>query len=102
MHATDALRFCYCLLHQGKWGDKQLVPADYIAMCNKPLRYNPHCPFTLQFEQNIGFCVGCWLFGQLAWNLFGIVGSPTSPNAADFGWWAFAVLVMLSIVRMPP
>src|SRR5205085_8425264 len=52
VHATDALRFCYCLLHQGKWGDKQLVPADYIAMCNKPLRYNPHCPFTLQFEQN--------------------------------------------------
>jgi diguanylate cyclase (GGDEF)-like protein len=44
---------------------------------------------------------GCWLFGQLAWNLFGIIGSPASPNAADLGWWAFAVLVMLSIVRMP-
>jgi diguanylate cyclase (GGDEF)-like protein len=44
---------------------------------------------------------GCWLFGQLAWNLFGIVGSPTSPNAADVGWWAFAVLVTLSLVRMP-
>lgn len=52
VHATDALRFCYCLLHQGKWGDKQLVPADYIALCNKPSPYNPHCPFTLQFEQN--------------------------------------------------
>jgi Diguanylate cyclase, GGDEF domain len=43
----------------------------------------------------------CWLFGQLAWDLFGIVGTPSSPNPADFGWWAFAVLVMLSIVRMP-
>jgi diguanylate cyclase (GGDEF)-like protein len=42
----------------------------------------------------------CWLFGQLAWNLFGIVGSPASPNLADMGWWAFAVLVMLSMVRM--
>jgi CubicO group peptidase (beta-lactamase class C family) len=52
VHSTDALRFCYCLLHQGKWGDKQLVPADYIALCNKPSPYNPHCPFTLQFEQN--------------------------------------------------
>src|SRR5437763_11861381 len=44
---------------------------------------------------------GCWLFGQLAWKLFGIIGSPASPNPADLGWWAFALLVMLSIVRMP-
>jgi CubicO group peptidase (beta-lactamase class C family) len=52
VHATDALRFGYCLLHNGKWKDQQLVPADYIALCNKPSPYNPHCPFTLQFEQN--------------------------------------------------
>jgi CubicO group peptidase (beta-lactamase class C family) len=52
LHATDALRFAYCLLHQGRWGDKQLVPADYIAQCNKPLPYNPHTPFSLQFEHN--------------------------------------------------
>jgi diguanylate cyclase (GGDEF)-like protein len=41
-----------------------------------------------------------WLFGQLAWDLFGIIGSPASPNAADLGWWAFAVLVTLNTVRM--
>ena len=52
LHATDALRFAYCLLHNGKWNDQELVPADYIALCNKPSPYNPHCPFTLQFEQN--------------------------------------------------
>ncbi len=52
LHATDALRFGYCLLHHGKWGDQQLVPADYIALCNKPSRYNAHCPFSLQFEHN--------------------------------------------------
>ncbi len=52
VHATDALRFGYCLLHNGQWGDKQLVPADYVALCNKPSPYNPHCPFTLQFENN--------------------------------------------------
>ena len=52
LHATDALRFAYCLLHQGKWRDQQLVPADYIALCQKPLPYNPHTPFSLQFEQN--------------------------------------------------
>ena len=52
VHATDALRFGYCLLHRGKWGRNQLVPADYVARCNLMSTYNPHCPFTLQFEQN--------------------------------------------------
>jgi CubicO group peptidase (beta-lactamase class C family) len=52
VHATDALRFGYCLLEKGKWGNKQLVPADYIAKCNQPSPYNPHTPFSLQFEHN--------------------------------------------------
>jgi CubicO group peptidase (beta-lactamase class C family) len=52
VHATDALRFGYCLLNSGKWGERQLVPADYIALCNKPLPFNPHTPFSLQFEHN--------------------------------------------------
>jgi len=52
VHATDALRFGYCLLHGGKWGDKQLVPVDYVALCNKMSPHNPHCPYTLMFEQN--------------------------------------------------
>jgi CubicO group peptidase (beta-lactamase class C family) len=52
LHATDVLRFGYCLLHNGKWNDQQLVPPDYIALCNKPIKYNPHTPFTLMFEQN--------------------------------------------------
>jgi CubicO group peptidase (beta-lactamase class C family) len=52
VHATDALRFGYCLLHQGRWAGKQLVPADYIALCNQPSPFNPHSPFSLQFEHN--------------------------------------------------
>jgi CubicO group peptidase (beta-lactamase class C family) len=52
LHATDALRFAYCLLHNGRWKDKQLVPAEYVALCNKASPYNPHSPWTLQFEQN--------------------------------------------------
>ena len=52
VHATDALRFGWCLAHQGKWNNQQLVPADYIALCQKTLPYNPHTPFSLQFEQN--------------------------------------------------
>ena len=52
LHATDALRFAYCLLHQGKWGDRQLVPADYVAKCGQASPFNPHTPFSLQFENN--------------------------------------------------
>ena len=52
LHATDALRFGYCLLHRGEWNGKPLVPADYIALCHKPSPFNPHTPFSLQFEHN--------------------------------------------------
>ena len=52
VHATDALRFGYCLLHQGKWNGKELVPQDYLAKCNRPSPYKPHTPFSLQFEHN--------------------------------------------------
>ncbi|HTI70464.1 MAG TPA: serine hydrolase [Candidatus Limnocylindria bacterium] len=52
VHATDALRFGYCLLHNGRWGKQQLVPAEYVALLNKPSPFNPHTPFTLMFENN--------------------------------------------------
>ncbi len=52
VHATDALRFAYCLLHKGQWDGKQLVPADYVALCGKPSPYNPHAPYSLMFEVN--------------------------------------------------
>jgi diguanylate cyclase (GGDEF)-like protein len=42
---------------------------------------------------------GCWLVGQLAWDLFGIIGFPSSPSLADVAWWGFALLVVLSMLR---
>ncbi|HUA50309.1 MAG TPA: diguanylate cyclase [Solirubrobacteraceae bacterium] len=45
----------------------------------------------------------CWLAGQAGWDAFSIVSSdrlPASPNVADVGWWAFAILMILSLVRM--
>lgn len=52
VHATDAMRMGYCLVNKGNWAGKQLVPADYIERCHSPSPYNPHCPFSLQFEHN--------------------------------------------------
>ena len=48
-----------------------------------------------------GAAAACWLGGQLAWDLFAVVGAPASPNAADLGYWAFAVIVIVSIVGTP-
>lgn len=52
VRSTDMLRFAYLLLHQGRWGNQQLVPAEYLAMASKPSPYNPHTPYSLQFEPN--------------------------------------------------
>ena len=52
VHATDALRFGYCLAHEGRWKDRQLVPADYIRQCQTWSKHNPHAPYSLMFEHN--------------------------------------------------
>lgn len=52
LHATDVMRFGYCLAHEGRWKDQQLVPADYIKKCQTWSPYNPHSPFSLQWEHN--------------------------------------------------
>jgi CubicO group peptidase (beta-lactamase class C family) len=52
LHATDVMRFGYCLARDGKWKDAQLVPSAYIHKCQTWSPYNPHTPFSLQFEHN--------------------------------------------------
>ena len=52
LRATDTLRFGYCLAQGGRWQDRQLVPADYLKLCRQASPYNPHFPFSLQFEHN--------------------------------------------------
>jgi CubicO group peptidase (beta-lactamase class C family) len=52
LRATDAIRFAYLILQHGRWQGRQLVPAEYIAMCGQPSPYNPHSPFSLMFEVN--------------------------------------------------
>lgn len=52
MRSTDVLRFAYLLLREGKWGSRQVVPADYVRKCGTASPYNPHYPYSLQFEVN--------------------------------------------------
>lgn len=52
LRATDMLRFGYLLLCEGCWHDRQLVPADHVRHCARPSPYNPHFPYSLQFNVN--------------------------------------------------
>lgn len=54
LRATDMLRFGYLLLHEGSWSGQQLVPSDYVRLCARESPYNPHYPYSLQFNVNTG------------------------------------------------
>jgi diguanylate cyclase (GGDEF)-like protein len=45
---------------------------------------------------------GCaaWLMGELFWIAYGLSGYPSSPNAADLCWLAFAILAALGVLRL--
>ena len=49
---TDMLRFAYLLLREGRWGDRQLVPAEYVRRAGSPSPFNPHFDYSLQFNVN--------------------------------------------------
>ena len=52
VRSTDMLRFGYLLLHEGKWNGKQIVPADFVKMCGRSVKYNPHYSHSFNFNVN--------------------------------------------------
>ena len=52
LRSTDMLRFCYLLLHQGRWNGKQVIPEAYVRAATTASPYNPHYPYSLQFTVN--------------------------------------------------
>jgi CubicO group peptidase (beta-lactamase class C family) len=54
LRATDMLRFGYLLLREGRWQEKQIVPGDYVRHATRRSPYNPHFPYSLQFNVNTG------------------------------------------------
>lgn len=52
LRSTDMLRFGYMLLRKGYWGDKEVVPEDYVKKATMASPYNPHFPYSLQFNVN--------------------------------------------------
>ena len=54
VRSTDVLRFAYLMLHDGKWGTQQIVPADFVKMCGRMVKYNPHYNHSFNFNVNEG------------------------------------------------
>ncbi|HVW85003.1 MAG TPA: serine hydrolase [Bryobacteraceae bacterium] len=52
VRSTDVLRFAYLLLHEGKWKDQQIVPSDFVRMCGRMVKYNPHYTHSFNFNVN--------------------------------------------------
>ena len=52
VRSTDVLRFAYLMLHEGKWGKQQIVPADFVKMCGRMVKYNPHYNHSFNFNVN--------------------------------------------------
>ena len=46
------LRFGYLLLREGRWAARQIVPASYVHQCGTSSPYNPHFPFSFEFDVN--------------------------------------------------
>jgi CubicO group peptidase (beta-lactamase class C family) len=52
VRSTDVLRFVYLLLNEGKWGNRQIVPADFVQKCGRLSPYNPHFSHSFNFNVN--------------------------------------------------
>jgi CubicO group peptidase (beta-lactamase class C family) len=101
LRGTDMLRFCYMMLHDGRWGRQQIVPKDYVRMATTKSPYNPHYPYSLQFNVNTDGNVkelprdAYWKFGSggfctcvvpsLDLIIYKVGGRPDQFNPADSG-----------------
>jgi CubicO group peptidase (beta-lactamase class C family) len=96
------LRYGWLLAHDGRWADRQIVPREYVVHCRRRSRYNPHFPYSLQFDVDPdtgafwkhgsgGHCLGVVPSRRLViWKLGGRdgqyspadTGMPASPSTA--------------------
>ncbi|MBM3726796.1 MAG: serine hydrolase [Acidobacteria bacterium] len=52
VRSTDMLRFGYLMLREGRWGKRQVVPAEFARMCGRMVKYNPHYTHSFNFNVN--------------------------------------------------
>ena len=78
------------------WWDVAWTAGAVSATCGTVLGRRAAAPPNRGHWTMWAAASGCWLVGQLGWDLFSLTSAadvPSSPNLADFGWWAFAGLM---------
>jgi len=83
----------------GGWWDVAWTAASLSACAGTALARRASAPADRTRWTLWTAAAGAWFFGQMMWNVYGFIGFPASPNLADAGWWAFAVLVIVSLIR---
>jgi PAS domain S-box-containing protein len=43
-----------------------------------------------------------WLGGELAYDVYGLIGFPASPNVSDLGWFTFAICTTIGVTKLVP
>jgi diguanylate cyclase (GGDEF)-like protein len=85
------------------WWDTAWTSAAFSALTGTLLGRRAASPGNRGHWTLWAVASGFWLAGQIGWDAFTIASPnsvPTSPNVADFCWWAFAIVMILSLVRM--
>lgn len=52
VRSTDVLRFGYLMLHQGRWGKRQIFPQEIARQCGRMAKENPHYSHSYNFNVN--------------------------------------------------
>jgi CubicO group peptidase (beta-lactamase class C family) len=52
VRSTDMLRFGYFMLHEGRWGNRQIIDREFAKMCGRQVSYNPHSNHSFNFNVN--------------------------------------------------
>lgn len=52
LRTRDMLKFGRMLADEGRWKDRQIVPREYARACGRQSPWNPHAPYSLQFDIN--------------------------------------------------
>jgi diguanylate cyclase (GGDEF)-like protein len=99
--ALAAMIGCYCGLDAGTcfdvaWTAAALSGTIGCLGARQQARPENRARWTLWT-----IATGSWLVGQLVWDAYGFVGFPHAPSVADVGWWGFALLVMVGVLRFP-
>jgi diguanylate cyclase (GGDEF)-like protein len=84
----------------GGWWDVAWTSSAFGALVGTLMAVGRAHPANRSRWKLWALAAAFWLLGQIAWDLYGVIGFPQSPSLADAGWWVFALIVVASVLRV--